>query len=236
MTQSKFSIIIPAYNEEGSIEKTLRELESKIKTPFEIIVVNDCSTDRTREIITGLNFSNLVLIDNPENLGFVGALSTGFEAATTEIILPVMADNCDKCSDIDKMYQLISDGFDIVSGSRYIKGGKRVSPLNIKSLCSKMVGLTIHLFTRIPTHDVSNSFKMFRKKILSDIKLESIGFEISMEITIKAYYIGYKITEIPTIWTDRVADQSKFKNVTQMPRYWKWMRFALLNKIKNCTH
>ena len=69
---------------------------------------------------------------------------------------------------------------------------------------SRIADLTLHFFTRIPTHDATNNFKMYRSSVLKDIKIESTGgFEIAMEITVKAFKKGYKITEIPTTWNER---------------------------------
>jgi len=232
MNEPKFSIIIPAYNEEGSIGRTIGKIEENVSTPHEIVVVNDCSTDKTREIVEGLNLSNLTLVNNERNEGFVKALMRGFEEAKCGVVLPVMADFCDDYSIIDDMYKSIADGFDMVSGSRYIKGGKRISPISLKSICSRAIGLITHFITGIPTHDISNSFKMFKKELLNGMTIESTSFEVSMEIAIKAYYRGYKITEIPTIWRHRTTDRSKFNNIVQTPRYWKWLKFAIVNRLK----
>jgi len=232
MNDQKFSIVIPAYNEAGSIEKTLSRITEKVSTPHEIIVVNDCSTDKTSEIVAKLEIPNLRLVNNEKNKGFVKSLLVGFSKSETRILLPVMADNCDEYDIIDEMYRLIEKGYDMVSGSRYIKGGKRISTFSTKSFFSRFVSLSVHIISGIPTHDISNSFKMFRKEILSKIEIESKGFELSVEIPIKAFYLGYKITEIPTIWLDREADESKFNNLVQVPRYFKWIRFAILERLK----
>ena len=232
MNKPEFSIIIPAYNEEGSIEKTISQIVKKVTTPHEIVVVNDCSDDKTPEIVGNMKLGNLRIIHNERNLGFVKALSRGFEFADSDILLPVMADTCDEYDVIDEMYNLIADGYDMVSGSRYVKGGKRVSPFNLKSICSRLIGLSTHFLTGIPTHDISNSFKMFKKDILKKIKIESKGFEVSMEIAIKAYYSGFKITEIPTVWLDRTADESKFNNLNQISKYWKWFSYGIINRFK----
>jgi dolichol-phosphate mannosyltransferase len=232
MTELKISIVIPAYNEEDVIEKTINMIEKNVMTPHEIVVVNDCSSDKTPDIVKELNIPNLRLLNNEKNQGFVKTLIIGFKNAGCDVVIPIMADNCDEYKIIDDMYKFICDGFDLVSGSRYIKGGKRVSSLNVKSICSKIVGLTIHSLTGVPTHDISNSFKMFKKEILKKIDIESIAFEMSMEIAIKAYYLGYRITEIPTIWLDRTSGESKFNNLKQIPRYWRWISFALKKRLK----
>ncbi|MBU1626370.1 glycosyltransferase family 2 protein [bacterium] len=232
MNGSKISIVIPAYNEEDIIEKTIKLIDENVSTPHEILVVNDCSYDRTLEILRNLNLQNLRIMSNEKNQGFVKTLQKGFENSACEIVIPIMADNCDEYKIIDIMYQKIFEGYDMVSGSRYIRGGKRVSPLNVKSISSRMVGMLTHIITGIPTHDISNSFKMFRKDILDKIVIESTAFEMSMEIALKAYFLGYRITEIPTIWLDRKSGQSKFDNFKQIPRYWKWLRFALNTRFK----
>jgi len=229
----KFSVIIPAHNEEGIIFKTVESLENVVIPGYEIVVVNDHSTDKTAEIVDILakKYGNIRLVENTNEPGFTNALQSGFKNAKTDIFLPVMADLCDDPDTINKMYEKMLEGFDIVCGSRYMRGGRKIGVLSFKSFCSRFVGRSLHLLIGIPTYDISNSFKMYKKNVIESIIIESSGFDISAEIPLKAYFKGFKITEVPTTWVDRKEGKSKFKVFKQGPRYLKLYLWALMNKI-----
>jgi hypothetical protein len=111
-----------------------------------------------------------------------------------------------------------------------MKGGKQHGGPFLKGLFARIAGVSLHWLTRIPTHDVSNSFKMYRKTMLDDIPVESNGgFEIGMEIVVKAYTAGYKITEIPSEWYDRTTGKSNFKLWTWLPHYLHWYWLCVRN-------
>lgn len=230
----KISIIIPAHNEEGVIAHTIKSIKGKLNSDYEIIVVNDHSSDNTANIITGLlkQYTNLRLVDNDTEKGFANALKKGFSAAGSDLIIPVMADLCDDPDTINDMYLKAVRGFDIVSGSRYMKGGKKIGGPLIQDLCSRFVGCTLKCLTGIPTLDVSNSFKCYRRKVLNAVKLESKGFEISMEIALKAYFAGFSITEVPTTWRGRFIGKSKFYILKAAPAYIKLYLWAILRKAR----
>jgi hypothetical protein len=116
---------------------------------------------------------------------------------------------------------------DIVCASRYMKGGKQIGGPFLKSLMSHIAGLTLHYFAKVPTHDATNSFKLYRASFLKEQKIESTGgFELGIELVVKAHLQGKKICETPTIWTDRVAGKSNFKLKAWLPKYLKWYFMA----------
>ncbi|MBI3018793.1 MAG: glycosyltransferase family 2 protein [Deltaproteobacteria bacterium] len=226
------SIIIPAHNEEGSIHKVISGLESALKMSHEIIVVNDHSMDTTKEIVTNLKnkYKNLILIDNDGENGFANTLKKGLYAAAGEYAVPVMADACDDAPTINVMYSKAHEGFDIVCGSRYMKMGKSAGAPVIKSFLSYLASLILYFLLRIPTHDITNAFKMYHCKILKAIDIESKGFEISIEIPIKAYIKGFTLTEVPTIWYGRTTGKSNFKIFKMAPRYLKWCLWGVTRR------
>ena len=125
----ELSIIIPAHNEEHLLPLTITQLEREIRgIDYQIIVVNDHSTDSTENKVKKLmnNFKNIKVVSNILPKGFANALITGFSCSDSELVLPVMSDLCDDPNSIYKMYKKIKEGYDIVCGSRYIKGGKRI--------------------------------------------------------------------------------------------------------------
>jgi glycosyltransferase involved in cell wall biosynthesis len=228
-----FSIIIPACNEEGNIETALRCIEAALNKEHEVVVVNDHSHDNTAAIVGRLSqeYNNIRLVDNDDEPGFANALKTGFNQAKTGILIPVMADLCDAPDTINKMYEKSREGFDIVCGSRYMQKGGKISGPVLQSFFSTFVGKSLKYLIGIPTSDVSNSFKSYRKSLLDRIQIKSQGFEISMEITLKSYFAGAKITEIPTIWKGRFIGKSKFYLFKAAPKYIKLYLWAIFRKM-----
>lgn len=229
----KLSIIIPAYNEEENIEDAVCEIESTVAIPHELLIVNDHSNDSTCLRVAALKkkYSNIILIDNQDNPGFANTLKSGFRAASTNVVVAVMGDLCDDMATIGKMFDKINEGYDIVCGSRYLSDGARVGGPKIKGFLSYLGGVSLHYLLGIPTHDLPNAFKMYRKEVLDNIEIESTGFEISMEIPLKAYYQGFKITEVPTVWRGRTKGKTNFKVLKLLPRYLKLYFWAIKKRV-----
>ena len=231
----KLSIVIPAHNEEENIGQVIEQIENRVKFPFDLVVVNDHSVDRTAVIVSGLanKYDNLILVENKLTGGFANAVKTGLVSAKTEVVVPVMGDLCDDLETIPLMFEKIEGGFDVVCGSRYIKGGARLGGSKLKGFFSFFVGLTMSAFTGIPTLDVANAFKMYRKKVIDSINIESTGFEISMEMALKAYFKGFKVTEVSTVWREREKGKSTFKMLNLTPNYSRWYLWALKARLMN---
>lgn len=230
----KLSIIVPAHNEEENISDCLKEIEEQVKADFEIVVVNDHSTDSTPSKVkeSAAKFGNIRLVENKMDGCFANALKTGFSNANGEFILPIMADLCDDLSCVGEMIQKLEAGADIVCGSRYMPGGKRLGGSKFKAFLSAWAGRSLYYLLGIPTHDIANAFKMYRKKVIDSMNLEAKGFEISMEIPIKAFYLGFKITEVPTIWKERTRGKSSFKVFKLLPNYLKFYFWAVFKRLK----
>ena len=229
----KLSIVVPAHNEQDNIIDLIDNIEKSVDIEHELIIVNDHSTDRTRELVKGRmkEYSNLSLVENELDKGFANALKTGFDNASCELIVPVMADLCDELTTINKMYKKISQGYDVVCGSRYMKGGRHIGGPKVKGFFSSLVGRSLY-FTGLPTHDISNAFKMYRKSVLKNLILKSQAYEISMEIALKAYYAGFKTTEVPTVWKGRTKGRSGFKTIKLIPNYLKLYIWAIVKAIR----
>ncbi|MFC1982565.1 glycosyltransferase [Chloroflexota bacterium] len=238
MTSTSLQIVLPVYNEKDNILRTLKEIETKVRTPHQILIVYDFKGDNTlpvvREFIEKQGIGNITMIQNRYGNGVLNAIRTGFDSAgDDDVVLVTMADLSDDLAIVDTMYEQIRQGFDIVCGSRYVKGGHHIGGPRLKRFLSWLAGLSLHLITRIPTHDISNSFKMYRMKTLQSINIESRGgFEVSMEIVVKAFNKGYKITEIPVTWRDRIAGESRFKLTKWLPQYLRWYVHAIKDHIK----
>jgi hypothetical protein len=168
------------------------------------------------------------MVKNRFGSGALNAIKTGLLDARGEAALVVMADLSDDLRAVGPMFDLVTRGYDVVCGSRYMPGGKQIGGPLLKSLLSRLAGTSLRLLTGIPTHDVTNSFKMYRTGFLRTLEFESTGgFEIGMEIVVKAFLAGGRIAEVPSVWKDRVAGKSRFRMWSWIPRYLRWYFHAL---------
>lgn len=225
------SAVCPVYNEAGNIEPLMNKLSAEVSAPMEVLIIYDRDDDNTVPVVK--NFSarypfEIRLLKNKLGTGALNAIKTGFTESRGEAVLVVMADLSDDFSVVDEMYRLVTlAGFDIVCGSRYMPGGKQVGGPALKKFFSKAIGLSLHYLTRLPTHDATNSFKMYRLQFLRGARIESKGgFEIGMELVTKAFVNGAKITELPVAWSDRTAGKSRFRMWKWAPDYLWWYLYA----------
>jgi glycosyltransferase involved in cell wall biosynthesis len=226
--KKKLAIVIPVYNEGANIEKTVRAIEANIKTPHRIHIVYDFDEDDTLPPARALKDEgiDIAFIKNPAR-GAVNAIKKGMKDARGEWVLVTMADLSDDYAVVDRMCALMDDGFDVVCGSRYMRGGRQIGGPLVKKTISRLVGLSLWYLAGMPTHDATNSFKLYRKSVLDAVKVESDGgFEIGLEVVTKAHYSGYRVTEIPCAWHDRSAGDSRFRLIGWAPNYLKWYFYA----------
>ncbi len=236
------SIVIPVYNEGGNIVRTLRSIEENVKrvsrndAVFSVDIIYDFEEDNTLPVIRQLvsDYSlPLRLIHNP-TLGVASAIKTGLGEAKGGYILVTMADTSDDYSILPAIVDRAKEDYDIISPSRYMKGGSIIGGPFIKQSLSRVAGLSLHWFSGIPTHDATNNYKMYKKQALSTIAIESTGgFEIGLELTVKIFAHGGRIVELPCKWWDRTEGKSKFKLFKWLPHYLKWYFFALFRKNGN---
>lgn len=232
--QAGISIVIPVYNEGGNIRAALAEIKAKVRTPHDILIVYDFEEDDTLPVVRDMaargEVTGLALVRNKYGRGVLNAIKTGFESAEREAVLVVMADLSDDLAVVDLMYEKLKAGYGVVCGSRYMKGGRQIGGPFLKKALSRTAGLTLHLLAGIPTRDATNSFKMYSKEVLDNMEIESSGgFELGMELVIKAHFNGYGVTEVPSTWRDRVEGESRFMLMKWLPRYLHWYFVAFRN-------
>lgn len=229
-------VVIPAFHEEDSLGGVLTRLNQVVHQPLRVSVVCDSFDDPTFQLVEQMRPLVSFTIESRVNefgAGALNAIKTGLLHTTLdEAGLVVMADGCDQLEIVDEMWNQIVVGYDVVCGSRYMAGGRQIGGWWLKKLMSRGAGVSFHLLTRIGTHDITNSFKMYSSKVLSTVSIESVGgFEIGMEITIKAHRQGLKVTEIPTTWVDRTAGESRFRLRKWVPHYLRWYWKGLFPKL-----
>ena len=233
MKKAELDILLPIYHEEENIERVLDGIRTHVKTPHRVLAIFYNKLDPTIPAVKKIMAHDktiIPIISSGPGLG--KQLRTGFKNGIAPIFTIMMSDLSDDPRDIDKMVKKINNGMDIVSGSRYSRKGKRVGGSKLKALLSFWGCRTLVWFTGIPTYDTTNAFKTFRASLLKTIKLESkSGYDLTMELTVKAYYSGYKISEIPTIWKERDKGYSKFKLFRYVPQYLRWYILAIQKRF-----
>ncbi len=235
-TSEELTIVIPVYNEGDGFEDLWRELSIHLQLPFRALVVYDFDEDNTVPVVKAVmarGERRLSLVKNNVGRGVVGALRTGFTSVERGPLLVVMADLSDDLAQVARMLELYRQGYQVVVGSRYMKGGRIVGGPVLKQGLSRMAGLSLCWLRGIPTHDATNAFKIYDSTMLRQFSLESQrGFELNLEITVKAYLGGYRIAEVPTVWWDRTQGKSKFKLWAWLPHYLRWYFYAFRRRKK----
>jgi dolichol-phosphate mannosyltransferase len=227
-------VVVPVYNEGENVVPTLRGVVERTRTrPLEVLVVHDFDEDTTVPVVKRLQaeLPELHLHRNTLGRGVLNALRSGMAAARAPYVLVTMGDGSDDPADIDAMYALAQGqgGADVVAGSRYMKGGHQVGGPVLKRTMSRVAGLSLHWLGGLPIHDATSNYRLYSKRLLQRVTIESTGgFELGLELTVKAYGLGMRVAEVPTTWSDRTAGESRFRLWKWLPRYlhWYWRGMA----------
>jgi dolichol-phosphate mannosyltransferase len=220
------SVVIPVYNEGENVVPTLRGVvERTHMRPLEVLVVHDFDEDTTVPVVKRLQaeIPELRLHRNTLGRGVLNAMKSGLRAARAAYVVVTMGDGSDDANDIDPMYELARAGADVVAGSRYMRGGRQLGGPLLKRTMSRAAGLSLHWLGGVPIHDATSNFRLYSKRLLNQVTIESTGgFELGIELTVKAHLLGMRVAEVPTTWRDRTAGQSRFRLWQWLPRYLKW--------------
>ena len=224
------SIVVPVYNEAENIQSFLRDLEAALTEPHETLIVYDFPEDSTLPAVAAMQppCASVRLVHNTLGKGVLNALKAGFQASTGEAVIVMMADRSDEPNDVTGMAKLITDGADVVAGSRYMTGGRQEGGPWLKRTLSRMAGVSLYYLAGLPTHDATNNFRAYSRRVVTEIPIEGqASFALAMELTLKAHWRGWRVTEVPTTWRDRSAGQSRFRLFAWLPHYLRWYLRAL---------
>ena len=225
------TLVIPVYNEGDNILRTLREIRQHLSVPAVISIVYDFEADTTLPALRQLepDFTPQVrIVRNAYGRGALNAIKTGLETADTELIIVTMADLSDPPQVMNELVRAAQEtGAAVVCASRYMKGGQQIGGPKFKGFLSRAAGLILCRLAGLPTHDPTNSFKLYRKSFLNTTTIESSGgFELGIELVVKAHKSGRTVAEVPTVWRDRIAGKSNFKLWKWLPNYLRWFFYA----------
>jgi dolichol-phosphate mannosyltransferase len=217
MKTSRNLVIIPTYNEKENIEKMIRKVFS-LSVPFDLLIIEDNSPDGTADIVKSLQKeypSQLHIIERSGKLGLGTAYITGFKWALErdyEHICEMDADFSHNPDDLSRLIHACEDGADLAIGSRYISGVNVVNWPIGRVLMSYYASAYVRFITRMNIRDTTAGFKCYKRKVLETIDLDRIklkGYAFQIEMKFTTWKFGFKIVEVPIIFTERQEGTSK---------------------------
>jgi dolichol-phosphate mannosyltransferase len=230
------TVVVPVYNEGPNIEATLRSLLATVTArPLEVLVVYDLDDDDTLPVVRRLQpeLPEVQLHRNRFGRGALAAVRSGLAAARAPYVLVMMADGSDDPAGVDAMLTLARAGADVVAASRYMPGGRQLGGPPLKRLLSRLAGSTLHHLGGLPIHDATNNFRLYSRRLLDRVDIESrAGFELGLELTVKAALLGLRLAEVPTTWRDRTEGSSSFRLWAWLPHYLRWYRLGLGGRLR----
>lgn len=212
-----YSIVVPAQNEEHNIAPTVRGLAAELRAegiPFEIVVVDDNSVDRTAAVVEGLrgDIPEILLVSNPGKNGLGRAIRCGLQHISGDVVAVVMADQSDDPRDVGACYRKIEEGYDCVFGSRFTTGSAVTHYPPVKWIANRTVNQMLRLLFMTRFNDLTNAFKVYRRHVIESIQpLRASHFNITIEMSLSALIRGYRIAQIPIRWTGRTWGASHLK-------------------------
>jgi len=228
-------VIIPTFKERENIEAIIKAIFS-LSIPFDILIIDDNSPDGTADIVKNLqpSFPNLHILERPGKLGLGTAYITGFKWALEKNykhIFEMDADFSHDPRDLVRLYKACEEnGADVAIGSRYISGVNVVNWPLTRVLMSYGASIYVRIVTGMRVMDTTAGFKCYKREVLENIKPEhirSVGYGFQIEMKFIAWKLGYKIVEVPIIFTDRKLGASKMSGGIFNEALWGVLRMKL---------
>ena len=207
----KLSVVMPVYNEEATLEEIVARVQD---TPYEkeLVLVNDCSKDRSREIMDQLaqKYDNVRCFHHEQNTGKGGALATGFKQVTGDVVLIQDADLEYDPADYSILLRPIEEGkADVVYGSRFLGGAYVRVHLFYHYIGNRMLTLLSNIFTNLNLTDMETCYKVFRREVADKLDIQSRTFAVEPEITAKVAKMRVRVFEVPISYAGRDYSEGK---------------------------
>ena len=228
--QPVVDIVIPVYDEGGNILPALESLRTNLRHPARVLICYDRDDDTTLPALEGYDAAPIqVCLVKNQGRGVLGAVTTGLRRSVAPCVITMPADDDYNAARLNEMIELIQEGYDIVTPSRFMPGGGGlVGCPFMKAMIVRVAAWFMWNVARLPTHDASNGFRVFSRRTIEQIPIESErGFAYSIELLVKAHRLGWRITERPVAWHQRKTGQSRFHIVRWLPQYIEWLTYAL---------
>lgn len=219
------SVVIPARDEAGCLKATVSDLADHLRSaaiPFEIVMVDDGSSDATHSLAYGLTtvYPEVRPVSNTGEHGFGRAVALGIRASRGDAVAIFMADSSDSPGDLVTYYRKLEEGYECVFGSRFMKGGKVVDYPPHKLLLNRLANYFIAVLFGLRFHDTTNAFKCYRRNVIEGLQpLISCHFNLTVEMPLKAIIRGYSYAVVPITWRNRAHGVSKLKIREMGSRY-----------------
>jgi glycosyltransferase involved in cell wall biosynthesis len=226
----QLDIVIPVYNESRNILGVLRALSRHVRTPARVLICYDFEDDDTLPAVRG----------NPEvyrglpvefvrniGAGAHAAVMSGFAASRAPYVVVYPADDDHNAVILDRMAAQAEQGCDIVCASRFMAGGSMVGCPWLKAILVRAGSFTLRHLARLPCNDASNGLRMFSRRVIEGIKIESTqGFCFSIELLVKVHRLRWRVGEVPSQWIERREGNSRFRVLRWLPAYLRWYGYA----------
>jgi len=214
-TKNLLSIVIPTHNEEGHIEGTIATLKRTLEREqidHEILVINDNSTDKTESILENLQGGRVRYLNNDPPNGFGYAVRLGLSAFKGDCVIIMMADGSDDAEDVVRFYRAFTDGVDCVFGTRFSPRSKVIEYPLPKKILNRLGNQLIRILFLMRYNDSTNAFKLYGRHVIAGLQpLLAYGFNLTVELPLKAIARGYTYKILPNNWSNRKEGISKFK-------------------------
>ena len=222
----KVLVISPTYNEKKNISELINKI-SKISYPIDILIIDDNSPDGTADIVRKIMDENdhIYLLEREKKLGLGTAYCEGFQWALErdyDLIIQIDADLSHNPDDIPRLIDE-AESADLIIGSRYIEGVNVINWPMRRLFLSYFANSYARLLIRFPIKDSTGGFKCFRRKVLESINLTNIrsaGYSFQIEMNFLVWIKGFKISEIPIVFTDRTVGESKMNRSIVIEAFW----------------
>lgn len=221
----KLSVIMPAHNEEDHIESAVEEFRAefaKEKIDFELVLVDDNSRDRTGRISDDIakKYANVRVIHRTGRNGFGRAVIDGLAAARGDCMILAMADKSDDPEDAVKIFKKLEEGYDVVYGSRFMRGSEVHNYPTVKLIINRLANHFIMALFLIKENDITNAFKGYNARVIRALwPLDAAHFNITAELPLKARIRGFSKIAVPVRWYGRESGVSKLSIIRMGQRY-----------------